>query len=68
MNQIEVDKSSWNVFDNWYPPQEKDALSWGVFEGLLPLYRKIIEKKHNELSTLLTEWNNRLNDLGAPCI
>lgn len=63
MNEIEVDKNSWAIFDSWYPPQETEQLSWEVFDGLLPVYHKILEKKYDELNSLLEEWDKRLSDL-----
>lgn len=65
MVRNEVDKTSWNLFDNWYPPKEKNTLNWAVFDEILPLYKKILEKKYIELNYLLEVWDNKLSDLGG---
>ena len=60
-----VDISSWNIFNDWHPPKEKDTLSWEVFDVLFPLYRNILKKKYSKLNSLLKDWDSRLKDLGG---
>jgi len=57
----------WDIFDNWTPPlpaKEKAHLDWSVFNGLIPLFRKISEEKYKYLFKLLERWDKKLNDYG----